>query len=123
MPSFVVTLATMIMARGFVLAMSGGKWFYGLPESYRVIGMGYAGPLPIPVVIMLVAFLFGHLLLSKTIFGRRVYAVGGNPEAARVSGINVERITLLTFVLCGFLSGLSSMVLTSRLNSFTATMG
>ena len=123
MPAFLVTLATMIMANGFVLAMSGGKWFYGLPPVFGALGRGKLGPLPLPVVIMLLTFLGGYLLLSKTVFGRRVYAIGGNPDAARVSGINVERVYMLTFVLSGLLSGLSSLVLSARLDSFSATMG
>jgi ribose/xylose/arabinose/galactoside ABC-type transport system permease subunit len=123
MAPFLVTLSTLTMCRGLVVALSGGRWFYGLPRFFEVIGLGYLGPIPIPVVIMLCTFVIGHLLLSKTIFGRRVYAVGGNPEAARVSGINVQQIILLTFLLCGFFSGLASLVLTSRLNAFTASMG
>ncbi len=123
MPAFLVTLATQTMARGFVLSLSGGRWLYDLPSFFQTIGLGYIGPIPNSVLIMLVSFLLGHLILSKTVFGRQVYAVGGNPDAAQVSGINTKRTILLTYVICGLFAGLSSLVLTSRLNSFTASMG
>ncbi|MBN1266474.1 MAG: ABC transporter permease [Anaerolineales bacterium] len=123
MPPFLVTLATMTIGRGMVLAVSKGVNYWGLHEFYKSLGLGSLGPVPIPVVIMLSAFLVGHLVLHHTVFGRKVYAVGGNPEAARVSGINVERIIMMTFVIVGLFSGLSSLVLTSRLNSFTPSMG
>ena len=123
MPPFLVTLATMTIGRGLVLAISQGVNYWGLPKFYETIGLGSIGPVPIPVVIMLLAFLVGHIVLSHTVFGRKVYAVGGNPDAARVSGINVEKIILMTFVIVGLFSGLSSLVLTSRLNSFTPSMG
>lgn len=123
MPPFLVTLATMTIGRGLVLAISQGTNYWGLPEFYKGIGLGTLGPFPFPVIIMLVAFLLGHVVLRHTVLGRKVYAVGGNPDAARVSGINVERIILMTFVIVGLFSGLSSLVLTSRLNSFTPSMG
>jgi ribose/xylose/arabinose/galactoside ABC-type transport system permease subunit len=123
MPSFLVTLATLTMARGLVLTLSEGRSYYGLPPIFQGIGLGLLGPVPIPVVIMLVTFVIGHLILSRTVFGRQVYAVGGNPEAARVSGIRVERTILLTFVLSGLFSALASIVLTSRLDAFAPSMG
>jgi ribose/xylose/arabinose/galactoside ABC-type transport system permease subunit len=123
MPPFLVTLATMTIARGLVLSISQGQNYWGLPDFYPDLGLGSIGPVPTPVVIMLLAFLAGHLLLSHTVFGRKVFAVGGNPDAARVSGISVERIILQTFAIVGLFSGLSCLVLTARLNSFTPSMG
>lgn len=123
MPSFLVTLATMIMARGLVLAISRGQNYWGLPDFYPNLGLGSVGPIPTPVLIMVTAFVVGHLLLSRTVFGRKIYAVGGNPEAARVSGIKVEWTTLMAFVVIGIFCGLASLVLTSRLNAFTPSMG
>ena len=123
MPAFLVTLATQAIARGFVTVASGGRIWNGLPAFFNVLGTGRIGPIPNPVVIMFVVFILGHLLLSKTAFGRKVYSVGSNPKTARVSGINVNRIILLSFVLCGFLSGLSSLVLTARMDAFTPSVG
>ncbi|MEA4910025.1 MAG: ABC transporter permease [Chloroflexi bacterium] len=123
MPPFLVTLATMTVARGMVLSISQGQNYWGLPDFYPNLGLGTVGPLSIPVVIMLLSFVAGHFLLSNTVFGRKVYAVGGNPDAARVSGINVDRIIMMTFVIVGLFCGLASLVLTARLNSFTPSMG
>jgi len=123
MPAFLVTLATMTMGRGLVLAISKGMNYWGLPKFYTTIGLGSIGPIPIPVVTMLLAFLIGHIILSHTIFGRKIYAVGGNPDAARLSGINVEKIIFMSFVILAMYSGLACLVLTSRLNSFTPSMG
>ena len=123
MPPFLVTLATMTIAKGLVLSITQGISQYGLPEFYPALGLGKVGPIPIPVILLLVAFLIGYVILSKTVFGRKVYAVGGNPDAARVSGIDVEKTIMLTFIILGLFSGLSSLVLTSRLNSFSPTMG
>lgn len=122
MPSFLATLATMIAFRGLVLAISKGRNYWGLPDFYQHLGLGMLGSIPISVLVMLGAFLLGHLILSRTLFGRQIYAVGGNPDAAMVSGINVEKIQILTFVVMGFFCGLSSVVLTSRFNSFTPSM-
>ena len=123
MPPFLVTLATLTIGRGLVLAISKGVNYWGLPSFYEDIGLGGIGPIPAPVIIMLLAFLVGHVFLAHTVFGRKVYAVGGNPDAARVSGINVKKTIMMTFVILGLFSGLSSLVLTSRLNSFTPSMG
>lgn len=123
MPSFLVTLATLTMARGVVLAISGGQSLYGLPPVFGAIGLGRVFGIPVPVVVMVAAVLIGHLVLSRTVFGRYVYAVGGNPDAARVSGIPVRRIVFAAFLIGGFCAGLSSLVLTARFDSFTASMG
>lgn len=123
MPPFLVTLATLTIGRGLVLAISQGVNYWGLDSFYTTLGLGSVGPVPVPVIIMLAAFLVGHIILAHTVFGRKIYAVGGNPDAARVSGINVERIIMMSFVVAGVFAGLSSLVLTSRLNSFTPSMG
>ena len=123
MPPFLATLGTLTIARGLVLVISKGRNYWGLPNFYEGLGLGMVGPVPTPAIIMLVAFIIGHLILAKTVFGRKIYAIGGNPDAARVSGLNVELLTLSAYLVMGFYCGLSSVVLTSRLNSFTPTMG
>lgn len=123
MPPFLVTLGTYTISRGLVLAISQGQNYWGLPDFYPSLGLGMLGPIPLPVIVMLCAFLLGHIVLSKTVYGRKVYAIGGNPVAARVSGLNVNFLIMSVFVVMGFFCGLSSTVLTSRLNSFAPTMG
>lgn len=123
MPSFLVTLATLTMARGLVLAVSGGQSIYDLPPVFSGIGLGRPLGVPVPVLVMFAVVLLGHVVLSRTVFGRYVYAVGGNPDAARVSGINVRGVVLAAFVISGLCAGVSSLVQTARFDSFTATMG
>ena len=123
MPAFLVTLATMTMASGLALTVSGGGSITGLPEALFEFGTNKVGPISIPVIVMFGAFIAGHLLLSKTVFGRKVYAVGGNPEAARVAGIHVNRIICATFLLSGLAVGIASIVLTARFDSYNASLG
>ena len=87
--SFVSTLAMMGIARGFALIYTHGASIYGLPDSFRFIGQGSIGPIPVPVLIAALVLLLAHLLLTQFRLGNHIYAVGGNIEAARLAGINV----------------------------------
>jgi len=120
---FIATLGTMGIARGLVLAFTKGYPIQPFPEEFEVIGRGFIGPLPIPVVIMLVIVICGHLLLSRTTLGRYIYYVGSNPTAARLSGLKVGRVLVFAYTAAGFLSGLASVVLISRLTSAQSNMG
>jgi ribose transport system permease protein len=120
---FIATLGTMGIARGVVLALTMGYPIQPFPEAFEVIGRGYLGPIPIPVVIMTVVVIAGHIFLSRTTIGRYIYYVGSNPTAARLSGLNVGRILILVYTLAGFLSGLAAVVLVSRLTSAQSNMG
>jgi ribose/xylose/arabinose/galactoside ABC-type transport system permease subunit len=113
--AFITTLATMSMGRGLALADSGGQTIFGLSSSYTFLGGGYVLGIPVPVIITFVLFVIAHFVLSRTVFGHKVYAIGGNREAARLAGINVRRIELLVYILAGALSGLAGIMLTGRL--------
>jgi inositol transport system permease protein len=89
----------------------------------RWFGTGLVGPVPVPVIIFAVAALLCHIVLRFTRFGRAVYAVGGNAEAARLSGIRVNRVLVAVYMIVGFFSGLASFVLAARLNSAEAVAG
>jgi ribose transport system permease protein len=116
--AFVATLATMTAFGGAaMLYTDGATIFSGLPEAFRVLGQGALGPLPVSVLIALVVVGLVWLLLEQTTFGRRLYAVGGNPEASHLAGIPVQRMRLLAFVLSGLGAALAGVVLTSRLFS------
>ena len=119
----IVTLATMTMFKGISFILSGSKSFYNFDQSYLAIGQGSVGPINIPIIITIVVALVIHFILSKTCFGRFIYAVGGNPETARLAGINVAKIKLLTFALAGVLFGISSIILTSRGGSASSNIG
>lgn len=122
-PAFVVTLGGMTVFRGIALTIGNGGPISGFDDAFGWWGRGMIGPVPVPVIIFAAAVLFAHVVLTQTRFGRSVYAVGSNPDAARLSGINVERVTVQVYGLIGFCSGLGGFVLSSRLNSAEAVAG
>ena len=117
MPPIIVTLATMGIARGLALIYTGGYPIDGLPETFAFFGRGSVLGIQTPVVIMLLTFFLAYLLLNKTPIGRYIYAIGGNEEATRLSGVRVSRYKLLVYALSGFTSALAGLVLSSRLMS------
>ncbi|WP_372797652.1 ABC transporter permease [Pontiella sp.] len=117
MPSIIVTLAMMIIIEGVAFLICKGLPIFGFPKSFAVIGQGYVGPIPIPVIIMAIVMGLGMFILRKTFFGRYFYAVGGNEEAALLSGINVKRVKYLVYTLSGFFAGVAGIVILSRTNS------
>ncbi len=123
MPAIIATFATQTVFAGSAYLISGGTPIYGFDPRFKVIGQGYLGPVPVPVIIMAVCFAVGALILNKTYFGRYFYAVGGNEEAAELSGIRVGRIKYLIFALSGFFAGLAGIVMLSRTNSAQPTAG
>lgn len=123
MHPMIVTLATMTLFQGISFLISQSKSIYDLSGSFKVIGQGYVGSIPIPVIIVLVIALIVGTMLKKTYFGRHIYAVGGNPEAAHLAGIDVKKIKLLVFALCGLLVGIAAVVLVSRTGSANSSMG
>ncbi len=111
---FVVTLAMMAIASGAALTVSGGKPIGGIQGTYAWLGAGFVGPVPVPALIMLGVFVLGGLVLRYTPYGREVYAVGGNEEASRLSGIAVNRVKVITYGISGFLSALGGIVFSAR---------
>ena len=122
-PPFVVTLGGMSVFRGAALLFAAGGPISGFEPGFAWWGQGKIGPVPVPVILFLICAVSAHIVLSYSRFGRRVYAVGGNPEAARLSGLNVNRIICSVYVIMGFFSGLCAFVLSARLNSAEAVAG
>lgn len=120
---FIVTLATMTNYRGLTLVYKEGRPITGLPADFRLIGTGEVLGVPIPILIIVALFLLLYFLLNHTVFGRRVYAIGGNEEAARLSGINTDRSKILVYLISGLTAAVSAIILTSRLNSAQPTAG
>ncbi|QTL97732.1 ABC transporter permease [Iocasia frigidifontis] len=120
---FIITLSTMTISRGFALVYSNGRPYIFDSDSFSVIGNEYIGFVPLPVIILIVIFILAMVLLRFTRFGRYVYAIGGNKEAARASGINVNNVVTKVYVLIGALSGLAGIVLASRINSGQPAIG
>jgi inositol transport system permease protein len=122
-PPFVVTLGGMSVFRGAALLFAGGGPISGFNPGYVWWGQGKIGPVPVPVIIFVAVAILAHIVLRYTRFGRQVYAVGGNPEAARLSGLNVRRLIGSVYVIMGFFAGLGGFVLSARLNSSEAVAG
>src|SRR5579871_2881840 len=114
---FVVTLGMLSIASTLTLVVSGGRVIRNLDPWLQSLAQGDVGPIPKAVMLFLAVAVICHLLLSRTQFGRHVYAVGGNLEASRLAGIKVDRVLICCYVLVALCSGIAGTVLTSRLNS------
>jgi ribose transport system permease protein len=122
-PPFIATLAGLTVFRGGSLVITNGLPIIKLEGSFRFIGQGVVWGIPVPVMIMIIVVVVMQIILSRTAFGASVYAVGGNEEAARLSGIKVGWIKFWTYVLSGFFAGLSGMILMARLSSAQPAVG
>ncbi len=122
-PALIATFATQTAFSGIALIICDGQPINGFTEAFKVFGQGKIGPVPVPVIIMILCFALGAFILNKTYFGRYFYAVGGNIEAARLSGIRTGRVKYLVFALSGFFAGLAGLVLLSRVNSGMGNAG
>lgn len=119
-PAMIATLAAQSVCRGMVYVITGAYPISGLPDSISFLGRGYVGGLnwlPWPVFILLIVAVIAHIVSERTKFGRSVYAIGGNPEAAHLSGIKHKKIEIITYIICGGLAALSGTILTSRMAS------
>ncbi len=114
---FIVTLGMMTVARGLALVVSDGRPISGLSASFNFIGSGSLLGIPVPVIIFVFVAVIAATVLHGTVIGRHVYAVGGNENAAWASGINVNRVKIFVYSVCGFLAGLSGIILASRITT------
>ncbi len=114
LPPFIMTLGTMTAVRGLALLISNGKPVIGISAEYKAIAASSVLGVPMLAVFLVVVILICSFVLAKTVYGRRVYACGGNLLAARVSGINTTKIRISTFAIAGLLAGLSGFLMTSR---------
>ncbi|WP_248633030.1 ABC transporter permease [Cereibacter changlensis] len=116
-PAFVATLGMLSAARGLTLIYSGGRPVPALTDGYRWIGTGDIAGIPVPIILFGLVFAVAHFVLTRTRFGRHVYAVGGNPHAAKVSGLPVRRIRFSVYAISGALAGIAGMILAARTGS------
>ena len=123
LPPFIVTMGTGTICAGLALLYANGMPIVGLPQGFGFIGSGYLGPIPIPVMIAFFFFLLNAFIMRYTVYGRYVLAIGGNEEAARLSGINTKRIKLMAYTLMGFLTGIGAVILSSRIISGYPNLG
>ena len=123
MPALIATFAVQTSFSGLTYILCGGLPINGFDERFKIFGQGKIGIVPVPVLIMIACFAVGSFILNKSYFGRYFYAVGGNVEAAKLSGIRVGRVKYLVFALSGFFAGLAGIVMLSRTNSGMANAG
>ena len=114
---FIVTLALMTIWRGAAFVYTQGRPVWELPDIFSYLGEGRILGIPFPTIIMIIVFVISHIVLTKTKFGRYVYAVGGNLEAARLAGINTNFVLITVYIISGVLSAVSGILLASRVNS------
>ena len=117
LPPFIVTLGMMSIARGAALVFTEGRPVSGFEDGFRWIATGSIGFVPAPVIIMLIVYALAHFVLTRTTFGRYVYAIGGNEEATRLSGVAVRFHKTVVYGVAGLMSAVAAVVLTARLNS------
>lgn len=123
MPAFITTMGTMTILRGLGYIYTQGYPIYDLPNSFKFIGQGYIGIIPTPVVILIAVTAVAWIILSRTVFGRHIYAIGGNSEAAAMAGIKVKRTQLCIYVISGLISGIAAVVQAARVGSGLPTIG
>ena len=114
---FISTLGMMNVARGAALIISGGFPISGLPDTARFLGAGVTAAVPVPVMVVVLLYGLFHVFLTRTVVGRDIYAIGGNQQAAWLSGINVAGRLNLVYSLSGALAGLAAVILAGRMNS------
>ena len=114
MPPLIVTFASQTILAGFAYIICNGRPISRFDEAFLWIGQGYVGPIPAPIIFMIIAFAIGAFILVKTYFGRYFYALGGNEEAAELSGIRVKRVKYLVYALSGLFAGIAGIVMLDR---------
>lgn len=123
LPPFIATLGIMGVARGLAFVYTNGAPIYTFPKSFRYLGLGMIGPVPFPVILMALIYVIFYVLLKRTKLGRYTYAIGGNEEAAVLSGIPVGKYKIIVYSLTGALAALAGMILAARLDAATSVAG
>jgi ribose transport system permease protein len=127
LPPFIATLGTLLMARGLCNGLTGGWPVRDLPQSFRTLGqhdipLGNLG-VPLPLVFMLILAVISSLFLSRTTWGYRIYALGGNEQATRLSGISTDKVKIMVYSICGLLTAIGGVLMTARLGVAAPTAG
>ena len=120
---FVATLGTMVIARGLTFIITGGYPIVIDNASFDFIGNGRLGSIPFPIIIFVAIIALSYLALTRTVLGPQIYSIGGNPEAARRFGVNTSLVTIISFAICGLLTAVGGVILTSRLASASPVAG
>lgn len=122
-PPFIATLGMLTVARGLTLMYTQGQPITGLPASFRWIGTGVIGGIPVPIMLTLLVFVAGWVFLTRTKYGAQIYLMGDNPNAAKLAGVPIDRMTVLVYAMSGFCAALAGLVLVARLDSAQPIIG
>ncbi|WMX56836.1 ABC transporter permease [Peribacillus sp. R9-11] len=114
---FISTLGTMNIARGIALIITAAAPIAGFPYLIQFLGREFVGPIPVSFLLVIAVYIIFHIFLTRTQTGRYIYAIGGNKEAARLSGINVDRVLIIVYTISGLMAGLAGLVMVGRVNS------
>ena len=120
-PPFIVTLASMNITKGIALVLTGGSPIRCMTDAFKFPGAGYVGPVPTPVILMIVVFIVATFMVNRTQLGRHIYAVGGNQQSAALMGLDVKKTQLKTYILCSFLTSIGGICFC--LNTMNGTVG
>jgi ribose transport system permease protein len=123
LPPFIATYGMMWVASGFAVVLLKGQVIYGFNEDFRFLGVGNLMGIPMPIIIMVILWIPAYLLMRRTTFGRSLYAVGANQEAARLSGVKKDQTLVLAYTLSGLLAAAAGLVYVARLNASEAGIG
>ena len=119
----IVTLATLQILKGISYIVTGAIPVYGFTEKFKVIGQGHIGPIPIPIIIMIVLYILAYIVLTYTSFGQSIYGIGGNEEAVRLTGINIRKQKYTAYMMCSVITAIAGIVLLSRVNTAQPSAG
>jgi ribose transport system permease protein len=122
-PAFIATYGMLWIAHGLGYVLMKGEVIHGFPAAFRVLGAGFWGPIPVPVLVMLATIAVIYLVLRATRFGRYLYAIGGNPVAARLSGLSVKRTLVGVYATSGLLAAFAGLVVIARTNAADSGTG
>lgn len=114
---FISTLGTQFIGRGVALLLTAAAPIAGFPLMIQYVGSEFIGPIPVSFILVIIVYVFMHIFLTRTQTGRYIYAIGGNPEAARLSGIKVDRVLIIVYTISGLMAGLAGLVMVGRVNS------
>jgi len=121
--NFVVTLAMLITIRGLTLLVNNGQTAYSVSDAYNWLGLGKVGPVPIPVIVLILFFIAAHIITAHTPFGRELYAIGGNRNAALASGVRPDARIIQVYMISGLLAAFAGWLLSARLTNAMSSMG
>ena len=122
-PAMIATLGSMYVARGLVLVITKGSPVFPLPEAFSAFGKGTLAGIPYVVIVAAILSVIAHFVLKRTVYGRKVYAIGGNPETAKFAGLNVTMITFSVYVICGVCAALAGILTAARMGSGQPSVG